>query len=207
MNLDELKLTWQAYDEKIRTTQQLGEKLVLTLIKDKSKGTLSKLARELRWVMLLFTGLILFLVAAIVGNAFDFTGWLSYLPMGMYLLLSTYALIILLKEYRNIQSVNLTKENLRECLQLLIRSHEHYFVAMGKIWQLCMIAGVLFGISLILRKVDDYGITKTLLFIGVQVITVLLIYAVAKWGFNISHDPHTAALKENLRELEELSQG
>jgi hypothetical protein len=204
MNLDELKSTWQTYDEKIRTTQQLSEKLVLTLIKDKSNGTLAKMTRQLRLVVLLFCGLIVFLVAAIVGNAFDFTNWVSYLPLGMYLVLAAYALFILLKEYRNIGSFSLTKGNLRESLQLLIRSHEQYFAAMGRIWQLCMLAGFLFGLSMILRKVDQYGLTKTLLFLGIQALTVVLMYAAAKWVFHIFHDPHTTALKENLRELDEL---
>ncbi|MBC7920122.1 MAG: hypothetical protein H7Z75_03445 [Ferruginibacter sp.] len=204
MNLDEMKTTWQAYDQRIAATHQLSERLVRSMMKDKSKGTLARMRQELRLVSVIFTAVIFFFSAVILGNAFDYTHWLEYIPTVLYMLLASTGLVLILGEYRQLRKVNLTKENLRESLRLVIRSHERFGAALGKVWKLCMGAGFLFGVSFVARTIPKYGWGKAFLFVGGQALLILLLYAVARWLFDAFQDPHTAQLKENLRELEEF---
>ena len=73
MNLDELKSTWKAYDEKMLASQKLSERVVFMMLKDRSKSTLAKMERNLAFSGLIMSAVVHFLTAAISGNPFDYT--------------------------------------------------------------------------------------------------------------------------------------
>ncbi|WP_234733653.1 hypothetical protein [Tellurirhabdus bombi] len=206
MELDELKASWRVYDEKISRQQQLNEQMFLSMIKDRSKSNLAKMGQKIRLAGTIMVGTILFFTAAILGNPFDFTNWYSYVPMVLYLVLGLFALVIIVKEHRQLNQVNLSRENLRDSLAKVIQSHEQTQRILGKVWLLFMVAGFLLGVALVSRNFDAYGMAKTVTFLGLQVGIILVLYGLAKWVFRAFEDPQAEALKESLKELDQLKQ-
>ena len=206
MNLDELKTAWNRLDENVLASQKFSEQMVLSMMKDRSKSTLANMQRELRRVAVFFSALLVLFAAIILGNPFDYTRWLEYVPVVLYSLLVVTALIIIFNEYCEFRAVSLTKSNLRESLRLVIQSYEGYQSTMENVWKLSLVAGFLFGVSLTARNFEAYGWTKSLLVVGGQAITVLLLYGVARWVFTRLPGTHALELRAHLQELDELEQ-
>ena len=204
MNLDELKSTWKAYDEKLLASQKLSERMVFLMIKDRSKGTLAKMEQKLKFAGILMTAVIVFFSAAIAGNAFDYTNWYFYIPSVLYIVLAVVALTVVVQNYRNLSRVTLSQKNLYDSLTTVLRWHEKAEAALSKVWLLCMMAGFLFGLSMVARKFEEYSTTKIILMLGGQAAMILLLYAAARWLFNVFEDKLGNELKENLQELDQL---
>ncbi|RRB02785.1 hypothetical protein [Larkinella rosea] len=204
MNLDELKSTWKAYDEKMNAGQKLSEQLIFLMIKDRSEGTLAKMERKLLRASILMTAVIAFFSAAIIGNAFDYTHWYFYIPAGMYILLAVVALTVAVKNYRQLNRVNLSRRNLHDSLKTVLNWHEKAEATLSRIWLLCMLSGFLFAVSMVARKWESYSITKISLFLGFQALLILLLYAVARWIFTVFEDKIGKELREHMQELEQL---
>ncbi|GAB3342556.1 hypothetical protein GCM10027299_57470 [Larkinella ripae] len=205
MNLDELKSTWQAYDEKILASQHLSERLVFLMLKDRSKSTLARMQRNLRFAGSIMTGVILFFSAAIVGNAFDYTRWYFYIPSVLYISLALAALIVVGQNYHSLSRVSLSRQNLHESLTTVLQRHEKAQAALTKIWILCLLAGFLFTVSMIARKFEAYSVLKISVVLGAQVVLILLLFSIAHWIFRAFDDKLGQELKENLRELDHLN--
>ncbi|MGA0560609.1 hypothetical protein ACO2Q8_28345 [Larkinella sp. VNQ87] len=204
MNLDELKATWQAYDEKIRSSQRLSEQMIRLMIKDRSKGTLANMARSLQRAGIIMTAVLLFFTAAILGNAFDYTSWYMYIPSVLYIGLATVALAVVVRTRRALSRVTLNQQNLYDSLTTVLHWHERAQATLSRVWMLCMLAGFLFGVSMVARKFETYGPTKVALFLGMQLTLILLIYGAARWLLNVFEDTHGKALREDLHELDQL---
>lgn len=204
MNLDDLKTTWKTLDERLLATHTLSEHVALSMMKDRSKGTLARMRRELQRISVFFAALLVLFGAIIAGNPFDYTHRLHYLPAIVYTLLVVVALGIQAHEYILLGKVSLTKSTLRESLQTVIQSRQRFLATMGTVWKLSLGAGFLLGISLVARHFEAYGFTKSLLVVGGQALTVLLVYALAKWVLARSPDSHLTELEAHLQELQEL---
>lgn len=204
MNLDELKSTWKSYDEKIVSSQKLSEQLVFLMIKDRSKGTLAKMERKLLFAGTVMTAVIVFFSAAIIGNAFDYTSWYFYIPSVLYILLAVVALTVVVKNYRNLSRVSLSRQNLYDSLTTVLQWHEKAEATLSRVWLLCMLSGFLFGVSMLARKFESYSSLKISLFLGFQAVMILLLYAAARWIFRVFDDTVGAELRENIQELNQL---
>ncbi|MGV3560374.1 hypothetical protein [Larkinella arboricola] len=204
MTLDDLKITWKAYDEKLLAHQQLTERMILLMIKDRSKGTLAKMARHLQVAGVVMTAVIVFFSAAIIGNAFDYERWYLYIPSVIYIGLAIVALTVVVKNYRNLSRISLSQQNLYDSLKTVLGWHEKAQAALSKVWMLCLLAGFLFTISMIARKFEAYSALKISLALGSQAAFILLFYGLARWLFNAFEDKIGLELKENLQELDQL---
>ncbi|KAA9357323.1 hypothetical protein [Larkinella humicola] len=204
MNLEELKSNWKAYDEKILASQKLSERVVFMMIKDRSKSTLAKMERNLTGAGLLMTAVVIFFAAAIVGNAFDYTSWYFYIPSVLYIGLALFAITVVVKNYRHLSRVSLSQQNLYDSLTTVLQWHVKTQAALARVWLLCMMAGFLFGVSMVARKFETYGTMKTVLILGGQAALILLMYATARWIFNSFEDHLGTELKENIQELDQL---
>jgi uncharacterized membrane protein YedE/YeeE len=204
MNLDELKSTWKAYDEKMLASQKLSERVVFLMISDRSKSTLARMERNLKVAGLIMTAVVLFFAAAIIGNAFDYTSWYFYIPSVLYISVALFAITVIVKSYRNLSRVSLSQKNLHESLTTVLRWHEKTQSALARVWLLCMMSGFLFGVSMVARKFEAYGTTKVALLLSGQALLILVVYAVARWVFNAFEDKPGDELKENIQELDQL---
>ncbi|GAB3935554.1 hypothetical protein [Larkinella terrae] len=204
MNLEELKSTWKAYDEKLSNSQKLSEQLIFLMIKDRSNGTLAKLERKLRLAGFIMSSVIVFFSAAIIGNAFDYPDWYFYLPSGLYILLAVIALTVVVTTSRNLRRVNLSRRNLRDSLTTVLRWHEKAEATLSRVWLLCMLSGFLFAVSMVTRKLEAYSLTKISFFLSFQAVMIVILYAAARWIFNLFEDRIGNDLREHIQELEQL---
>ena len=205
MNLDELKPSWKALDTKLVATHALSEQMARALINDRSRGTVAGIAGHLKQAAVFFAALLGLLGVILTTNPFDYTGWAEYSPGVLYSLLVGVALVMIVQEYRQVRQTTLTKSNLGESLSQIIRLHEQYLKTMNRVWQLSLVIGFLFGLSLFARHFSDYGLTKFMLLAGGQALTITLLYGLARWLMNQSPNSHIAQLKAHLRELDELA--
>lgn len=204
MNLNELKATWKTYDDKIQASQKLTEQAVFQMIRDRSKGTLAKMAQSLRMAGLIMSAVVVFFSASIAGNAFDYPHWYFYIPSGLYMALAMVALIVVVRTHRQLSRVNLSQQNLYESLKTVLREHETAQAVLSKVWPLCMMAGFLFAVSMVARKFEAYGTTNVVLFLSAHVALILLLYAIARWIFRAFDDQLGQELQEHIRELDQL---
>jgi len=204
MNLDDLKVDWKALDTRLAATHKLTEKMAYRLINDRSQGTVAGITHELKRVGIFFIILLSVFGLVLTTNPFDYTKWAEYIPGALYSLLVLAALMLIGQEYRTVRQTTLTQSNLRESLGQIIRLHEQYLKTMNRVWQLSLLIGYLFGLSLFARHFADYGLTKFVLLAGGQALTVVVLYYLATWFKSQSPDAHIKQLKAHLRELDEL---
>lgn len=204
MNLDELKTNWKALDTRLIATHTLSEKMARALINDRSRGTVAGITHDLKRVGMFFITLLGVFGVILTTNPFDYTTSAEYIPGVLYSLLVLGALILIVQEYRTVRQTTLTQSNLRESLGQVIRVHEQYLNTMNRVWQLSLLIGYLFGLSLFSRHFASYGLTKFMLLAGGQALTVVVLYYLATWFMNQSPNAHITQLKAHLQELDEL---
>lgn len=203
MNLDELKAGWKSLDEKVAATHQLSEQMALSMMKEHSKSTVSKIQDKLKKMAFYFGGLLTLFIAILAGNPFDYNNWYEYVPAIAYAMLVIAGLEIIVREIISISKVSLTKSNLRESLQKIIQLHETYQSVMDTVWKISMVIGFLLGVSLMVRNFETYGWTKSVLIVTANAIFVGVMYLIARMIFKQLPDSNLAELKINLAELEQ----
>jgi len=206
MNLDDLKTSWNTIDAKLQTSQLLSEQMVISMIRTQSNSTVSSATRKLRNVTLFFCGLLVLFAAILLGNPFDYTQWFEYAPSVLYALVIIAGLKVVISANQAITAVPLVKSNLRDSLQKVIYIQQRYQDTMDKVWKISMAAGFLIGVSLLVRNFDTYGLTKWLLIVAAQALTVLVLFGIAKFMFSQFPDRTLSDLQMHLNELEELGQ-
>ena len=72
MNLEELKSAWQVYDQKLRSSQAINEKIIFSMIRERSNSRISSIKRDNMLLLLLMFLEFFFLIAVFAGNPFDF---------------------------------------------------------------------------------------------------------------------------------------
>jgi hypothetical protein len=203
MNLDELKAGWKSLDEKVATINQLSEQMALSMMKEHSRSTISKIQDKLKKMAFYFGGLLILFVAILAGNPFDYNNWYEYVPAIAYTMLVVVGLEIIVRKIISISKVHLTKSNLRESLQRIIQLHETYQSVMDKVWKISMMIGFLLGVSLMVRNFESYGWTKSVLAVVANAIFVGTTYLIARMIFKQLPDSNLAELKTILAELEQ----
>jgi purine-cytosine permease-like protein len=203
MNLEELKSSWKLLDQKLATTQQLTEQMALSMMKDRSRSTVSKISNKLKILAFYFAGLFGLFIAILMGNPFDYNTWYQYVPAATYALLVTAGFEIIIREIIAINNIGLSKNNLRENLQKIIQLQEKYESVMLTVWKISMAIGYLFGISLLVRNFGTYGWLKSIWITAAYTIFAVLTYLIVRRFYKKIPDKNLEDLKINLSELEE----
>src|SRR5690606_18189491 len=125
MNLEELKATWQDYDKKLIATRTINEKIIMSMMREKSASTLSKIRRRCIYTILLMGIIIWFSIMSIIYNAFDYEYKLQFLPLILYIIVATIFVVYLIREYVH-SKVDLYKENLKDSLIKVISFHKKF---------------------------------------------------------------------------------
>ncbi|GLU51667.1 hypothetical protein [Dyadobacter frigoris] len=204
MNLDELKMNWKTLDEKFSATQKLTEQMVFSMMKEQSKSTITKIQNRLKRTSYFFIGLLILFAAILAGNPFDYFHVYEFIPTILYISLVFAALKIIFQEIHNIQKITLTKSNLRESLQKIIALQERFKIVMDNVWKISMSIGFLFGLSLMVRNFEKYGLFKSGLLVAGFAFVVLSMFILAKSIFKKLPDANTEELKVNLAELDSI---
>lgn len=123
MDIEEIKVEWKHYNQKLALSQQLNEKLIQSMLRERSRSRVSKVRRDNILYMILMLVLLAFLVGIFAGNPFDFKYRLQYLPYGILVIGVLLAIVSLIKSLQSF-SVNINKVSLDLFLKKTIDAYE-----------------------------------------------------------------------------------
>lgn len=202
MNLDDLKIMWKDYDQKITATKQINEKLIKMMIREKSGSTLSKIRRNCLLTILLMGVLIWFCIMSIIHNAFDYEYKLQYLPLIIYTIVAVIFIFYLIKEYSH-TLIDLNDKNIKDSLSKVLALHKKFKSVNLKLGLMFLFAAFLYQINASFKVYVNQGILPALYFLaGSIVVNLTIIFIAHKMG--AFKDQPGEKLKESLLELEEL---
>lgn len=203
MDLDDFKATWQAYEQKLDSTQQLSHQLLDIMLRHRSQGTVDKMIREVR----LATGILLvimgFFSAVLAGNPFDYTRSLHFVPAICYLTIAGTGLYFLRQHSHALRQATLHTPDLYHALLALTQLRVQHTKQMGRVWILAMLAGSLIMLPVIARKFAPESWVSALLIVLLPIgITAVSIGLARVAGLFTDH--HLSDLRQQVKELAEL---
>lgn len=202
MELDEFKMIWKAYDQKLEATQQLGQKLLQLTLQNRSQHTIDKMLRELRPVFAILSGVVVFFSAVIAGNAFDYTRPIHYVPACLYMIVAIVGLYRSMQHRNNLRNKQLLTHDLYQTLTDIITLRLRHTKLMKWVWMSIMLAGSMVMLPTIARKLTE-GWLNTLFLLLIPVgITALSVGLASMAG--MFKDPYVDELREQMNELETL---
>lgn len=204
MDLDELKMNWKMLDNKFSATQKLTEQMVFSMIKEQSKSIISKIQNKLKRTSFFFIGLLILFSTILAGNPFDYVSSYEFIPAVLYTFLAFLVLKTIFQEIIAIQKITISQNNLRESLRKIIALQERFGIVMDIIWKISVGIGFLFGLSLMIRNFERYGLFKSSLLIAGFAVFVLVLYIVVISVLKKLPDTNTEELKMNLAELDSI---
>ena len=203
MNLDELKSAWKVYEQKLQTSQLLTERLIVGMIKERSKSRVARIKRENTLFFVLMVFELVVLGAVFMGNPFDFIYPIQFLPYGF---LAVGIIMALVAIYRSnaIVNVDMNSTTLGAFLQHVIREYEKNKKLEGWFGVLMLASGCLATLSFLPNKLARQDLTSALIDTLIPMSICLFIYFLA-FRFGLFKNRKSDGFKEDLQELEALS--
>lgn len=203
MNLEELKSAWQVYDQKLQSSKAINEKIIFSMIRERSNSRIAKIKRENTVLILLMFLELFFLVAIFAGNPFDFNYMWQYVPFLFILVGNIMAIVVLFKVYRMIKK-EITDANLSYFLQNMIDGFEKNKKAEGWFGAIMFVSGCLTIFSFLPHKLANKTLPMAVLDTIIPLCICIAIYFIAfKLGAFKNHK--SEAFKKDLKELQQLS--
>lgn len=204
MNLEELKSAWQVYDRKLQASQAINEKLIFSMIRERSNSRVSRIKRENSLLMLLMFLELFFLVAVFAGNPFDFKFLWQYVPFIFILLGNLMAIRILFRAYKMLKT-DITDTNLRSFLKNLITTFESNKKAEGWFGAIMFVSGCLTVFSFLPHKLANKSLSMAIVDTLIPLAISVAIYLIA-YKMGAFKNQKAMAFKKDLNELEKLQQ-
>lgn len=202
MELEELKTAWGIYDKKIISTQTITQKLIESMIKERSVSRVERLKKQ---YFAFFALLIIeagFMLAILFGNPFDFKYQIQFLPFLLLLMGIIVAFINITQYYEKINTPIMDK-NIGAFLKGILdfyeknKTYEKWFgITLFSI-------GFLVPLSFLPPKIEKYGIQKGLLDTAIPMIISLVLYFLA-FKMGAFKKRHKENFKSDLEEYNEL---
>ncbi|WP_435356262.1 hypothetical protein [Emticicia sp. SJ17W-69] len=203
MNLEELKSAWQVYDQKLQSSQAIDEKIIISMIKERSKSRVARLRRENALLSAILFVELLLLGAIFMGNPFDFKYKVQFVPFIFLVIGIIMALAVLLKNYKMLDT-DISNTNLNAFLKKIIGEYEKSKQAEKWFGIIILSSGCLTVLSFLPNKLDKKGVWPAMIDTAIPMMICLAIYFLA---FKVGAFKNRKAdgFKDDLRELEELS--
>lgn len=204
MNLDELKTSWKEYDRKLKTTQQMNEKILLSMITERVGNRFATVKRNyvisFSWMGLWLA----FSILVIATNPFDYDYSIQYVPMLIFAVGLSILITGLVRSYQVFQKIDINQYNVGEGLKRIIAVYERPKKFFGYTVIVFLFSQVvLFPLSFLPRIIDRMGFVPALAERMIPiVIGGLLLFVAFKLG--AFKERHVGKFKEDLNELEEL---
>jgi len=212
MELDDLKAAWKEYDIKLQSTYTISDKIISSMIKEKSQSRLSKVKRHYLYgifymMFWLFAGL-----AVLVGNPFDYIQTLEYLPMALYCLCMSILIFAMIQTNNKLRKVEINYDTIETSLNKIIAIVETYEKPNKLLgWTLKLLltsTTVLIPLSFLPRKIERAGLWGGVLDTIIPIaISVILVFIAFKLGaFKEKNGKRFKEYLQELKELKDLSQ-
>ena len=178
MNIDEIKTEWIRVNQKLATTDKLNEKLIQSMLKERSRSRVSKIRRENTMYMVLMI-LNLVLIAAIFwGNPFDFKYTAQYIPYGLLAIGVLMAIVALIKSFQSF-NVDINNMSLENFLTKTLYEYEKNKKIETWFGRIILSAGLLTAFSFLPKKLENKDLWQALTETAGSIIITLVIYFVA----------------------------
>lgn len=207
MELDELKTVWKNYDTKLQTTQVISDRLIVSMIKEKSQSRLTKVKRRYLILVLYLSLWLIAGLAVIIGNPFDYKQYVEFLPMAIYCLCMCVLVIAMIRTNSNLQKIEISQSPIDVSLKKIIEIIEKYENPNRLLgWTLKILLAsttVFFPLSFLPRKIERVGLWHGVLDTIIPIcISLALIFIAYKLG--AFKERYNKRFKEYLDELNEL---
>jgi hypothetical protein len=202
MNLEELKSAWQVYDRKLQASQAINEKLIFSMIRERSNSRVSRLKRDNTLLMLFMFLEIAFLVAIFAGNPFDFKFLWQYVPFLFISIGNLMAIVLLFKVYKMLKT-DITNDNLMSFLQNLIETFEKNKKAEGWFGAIMVVSACLTVFSFLPHKLATKSLSMAIVDTLIPLAISSLLYLIA-YKMGAFKNQKEIAFKKDLTELENL---
>ncbi|MFC0772622.1 hypothetical protein [Terrimonas alba] len=202
MTIEELKGAWQQYNQKLVFSQRLNDRLILSMLKERSRSRVSAIRRE-NWLYMVWMIVVLvFLGGVFAGNPFDFTQTWQYIPYGVLAVGVILAIISLVNSLRNF-TVDINKADLGTFLKRTIEEYEKNKKIQASFGIIMLLAGISTVFSFLPKKLEHKelwpALGETALMIGI----IFLIYFLA-FKFGAFKNRKKEGFENDLKELNEL---
>jgi hypothetical protein len=204
MNLDELKSVWKEYDRKIESTQALNEKLISSMITERSTSRFEKVRVHYLLGTLWMVICLSFGVLILFSNPFDYKYTIQYIPMALFCVCLAILIGGILSAYSKLRSIKIDQSTLSASLRQIIDVYEkpkkflNYTVVAFLITQV-----FLFPLSFLPKGIERMGLWLALgeRLIPISISALLLFIA---YKFGAFKERNAEKFKKDLTELEEL---
>jgi len=203
MNITDIKATWLEYDKKLQETQTLNQKLITSMISERSRSRVAGIQRQFAGTAALTFFWLTVIIAILLGNPFDYTRAIEYAPVVLLALSFISILILTGTASTALRKVNINQTSLAGSINEIIRVYHKpdRFLKMTVIAMFS--AGLMFPLSFLPRKIEKVGVgTAVIDTIIPMTISLLLYFAAVKLG--AFKQKHIEGLKGDLDELAEL---
>lgn len=204
MNLEELKSAWQVYDRKLQASQTINEKLIFSMIRERSNSRVSRIKRENTLLLLVMFLEFFFLMAVFAGNPFDFKYLWQYVPFLFISIGNLMAIIVLFSVYKMLKT-DITDSNLTSFLKNIIETFEKNKKAEGWFGAIMFVSGCLTIFSFLPNKLVTKSLSMAIIDTLIPLAISVVIYAVA-YKMGAFKNKKEIAFKNDLNELEKLQQ-
>jgi hypothetical protein len=204
MNLDDLKSTWKVYDQRLQAAQTLNEKIIVSMITERSSTRFSTVKTQyvvgLAWMLVCLTAGI----AILWGNPFDYRYKIQYIPTGIYTICLIIVLIDMVRSFIALRHIAIHHHTIDDSLKKIIAVYEKPRRFLKYILIIFLISQVvLFPLSFLPRNIETMGLWTALAERLIPIsIAALLLFAAHKFG--AFKDRHAKKFKTDLDELGEL---
>lgn len=202
MNLEELKSAWQVYDKKIQTAQVINEKLIESMIRERSFTRISKIKQQYNGFFIILLVELVVLTAVLIGNPFDFKYKLQFVPYAFLIAAVIVAFLNLLKFYKNI-SGPLSNNSIGTFLKNILDSYERNKIFEKWFGMIFLLIGLMVPLSFLPQKIEKNGLGSSLLETALMMGITFLFYFLA-FRFGAFKNRNKEKFGKDLAELNEL---
>jgi len=203
MNIDELKIAWKEYDTKLQATQMLNERMITSMIGERSRSRISRAQRSYIAALVYMFAVLSFCIAVFFGNPFDFTYGYQYAIIGFFIVCILIFIISLITIILELRRIDIAQQNLDVSLKKIIWIYERPRKLVNRTGLVVLITTILFPLSFLPHSIQSHGVLMGIVLQVVPIsLSILLIYGASKLG--AFKDRFGEKFKEDLRELNEL---
>jgi len=203
MNLDELKIAWREYDSRLAATEEINQKVIASMIRERSVSRIARIRRRYTGMICLFLFYTVFLGFCFFGNPFDFAFAAQYLPLAALTLSCIVMAIFLFRARIALKKITLDKKNLQEALVQTIAVYVRYRKFLKYTVMVMFFSSIL--LSFCIAKIPEYGTWTTffsaLLFCGVIALSFYYAGKKPEWPNSGEEEKGFRADLEELKEL------
>ena len=202
MELEELKTTWGLYDKKIMSTQTITQKIIESMIKERSVSRVERLKKQYFGFFVLLIVEAGFMLAILFGNPFDFKYQIQFLPFLLLLMGIIVAFINLTQYYEKINT-SIIDKNIGTFLHGILEFYEKNKTYEKWFGIILFSIGFLVPLSFLPPKIEKYGFQKALLDTAIPMLISLVLYFLA-FKMGAFKKRHKENFKSDLEEYNEL---